>query len=135
MCQVYPFACASSMWKKCTFDKFLFTGRNLFLMQNSKEQPIYILKESFTNFPTRPSSSILKNEMLTKLWFKVWSSVAHSFVDPEKRFRNLFHSEQLEQLNSLSGLHYHGKWESSSLSGRDSRGSDSPRFTTSQVSG
>ena len=47
--------------------------------------------------------------MLTKLWFKVWSSVAHSFVDPEKRFRNLFHSEQLEKLNSLSGLHYHGE--------------------------
>ena len=47
--------------------------------------------------------------MLTKLWFKVWSSVAHSFVDPEKHFRNLFHSEQLEKLNSLSGLQYHGE--------------------------
>ena len=47
--------------------------------------------------------------MLTKLWFKVWSSVAHSFVDPENRFRNLFHSEQLEKLNSLSGLQYHGE--------------------------
>ena len=47
--------------------------------------------------------------MLTKLWFKVWSSVAHSFKDPEERFRNLFHSEQLEKLNSLSGLQYHGE--------------------------
>ena len=47
--------------------------------------------------------------MLTKLWFKVRSSVAHSFVDPENRFRNLFHSEQLEKLNSLSGLQYHGE--------------------------
>ena len=63
-----------------------------------QKQPIYILKECFTHFPTRPSSSILKNEMLTKLWFKVWSSVAHSFVDPEKRFRNLFHPEQLEKV-------------------------------------
>ena len=27
---VNPFACALSMWKKCTFDKFLFTGRNFF---------------------------------------------------------------------------------------------------------
>ena len=36
--------------------------------------------------------------MLTKLWFKVWSSVAHSFVDHEKRFRKLFHSEQLEKV-------------------------------------
>ena len=36
--------------------------------------------------------------MLTKLWFKGWSSVAHSFVDPENRFRNLFHSEQLEKV-------------------------------------
>ena len=39
--------------------------------------------------------------MLTKLWFKVWSSVAHSFVDPEKRFRNLFHSEHLEKVEFL----------------------------------
>ena len=130
-----PFACTLSMWKKCTFDKFLFTGRNFFVMQNCKKQPIYILKECSTHFPTRPSSSFLKNEMLTKLWFKVWSSVAHSFVDPEKRFRNLFHSEQLEKLNSLSGLQYHGKWASSFLCGIDSRCSDSPRFTTSQVSG
>ena len=30
------FACALSMWKKCTFDKFLFTGRNFFVMQNCK---------------------------------------------------------------------------------------------------
>ena len=43
------------------------------------------------------------------MWFKVWSSVAHSFVDPEKHFRNLFYSEQLEKLNSLSGLQYHGE--------------------------
>ena len=104
-----PFACTLSMWKKCTFDKFLFTGRNFFAMQNCKQQPIYILTESFTHFPTRPSSSILKNEMLTKLWLKVWSSVARSFVDPEKRFRNLFHSEQLEKLNSLSGLQHDGE--------------------------
>ena len=25
---INPFACELSMWKKCTFDKFLFTGRN-----------------------------------------------------------------------------------------------------------
>ena len=31
-----PFACALSMWKKCTFDKFLVTGRNFFVMQNCK---------------------------------------------------------------------------------------------------
>ena len=31
-----PFACALSMWKKCTFDKFLLTGRNFFVMQNCK---------------------------------------------------------------------------------------------------
>ena len=36
--------------------------------------------------------------MLTKLWFKVWSSVTHSFVDPENYFRNLFHPEQLEEV-------------------------------------
>ena len=123
------------MWNKCTFDKFLFTGRNFFVMQNCKQQPIYILKECFTHFPTRQSSSILKNEMLTKLLFKIRSSVAHSFVDPEKRFRNLFHSEQLEKLNSLSGLQHHGKRASRSLSGIDYRCPDSPRFTTSQVSG
>ena len=41
----------------------------------------------------------------------------------------------LKKLNSLSSLQYHGKWASNSLSGIDSPGSDSPRFTTSQVSG
>ena len=36
--------------------------------------------------------------MLPKLWFKIWCSVAHSIVDPEKRLRNLFHSEQVEKV-------------------------------------
>ena len=40
---------------------------------------------------------------------------------------------RLKKLNSLSGLQYHGKWASSSLSGIDSRGPDCPRFTMSQV--
>ena len=73
--------------------------------------------------------------MLTKLWFKVWSSVAHSFVDPEKRFRNFFHSEQLEKVEFP--FRFTISWEIGIKLSRWNKFSwfRFSRFTTSQVSG
>ena len=35
-----PFRVRAEYVEKCTFDNFLFTGRNFFVMQNCKYQPI-----------------------------------------------------------------------------------------------
>ena len=73
--------------------------------------------------------------MWTKLWFNLKFGLrSHT---PSWTLENASGtcSTKNSLMNFLSGLQYHGKWASSSLSGIDSRRSDSPRFTTSQVSG
>ena len=88
------------------------------------------LRECFTHFPTKPSSSILENEdlVLTKLWLKVRSLDTSSFVDPANASATCSNKSGLKKQSSFSGLQYHGKWAPSSLSGIDSRGLDFPRW-------
>ena len=95
----------------------------------------YILKEWFAHFPTRPSLSNLENELLTKLVLKVRSSDANTFVDDVTASATCSKKNSLKKQSSLSGLQCHGIWALNSLSGIDYHRSDSPKFTTSQVSG
>ena len=87
--------------EKCTFDEFLFTGRNFFVMQIASSNPYMFWKSDPHTFQQDQAHQFWSMKInVDQIVAQIWSSVAHSFRGPWKmlqqlvplrNFSNLFH--------------------------------------------